>query len=208
MAVMGAAAAALAWAGSASATTVFADNAGLFDWTKVTITGTADAKTFKETVATSAMHFQTAASDGGATSDLWTFCVDIFRTIGAGLNTFHDVDITYTSVPFATDGGGGALTLSQQGQIGGLANLGQSLISTSASDLGDKLAEIQLAIWRIEYPSLTFTVGDSVPAKGVLDSEAADINAGANAYVTMAQSSGFKTAFNSELVDDSGKNQG
>jgi hypothetical protein len=84
---------------------------------------------------------------------LWVFCVDLAHDITAG---GHVPPVQYRTGLVTTDsngaesGTGGALSLSQSGEIQTLANIGSG-IANSASPNAEKLTAIAGAIWEVEY---------------------------------------------------------
>ena len=109
---------------------------------------------------------------GAAPSTLYVFCVDLFHSITVGMDNSHTIvdgagdaqagqhlnyhtsALTVDSNGLSSGTSGSALTASQLGEIGGLADLGYGLISHNASDLSNKLTALQGAIWEIMSPSV------------------------------------------------------
>jgi hypothetical protein len=151
----------------ASATSIFVNTAGIYQPSMIAIAGP-DISTSEYSTA-----LELTASVNGSPSvkTLYAFCVDIYHQISVGIDTAHDIVAgkgdgqSAVNLPYHTalltvnsDGptsgvSGSALSATQIAQIGGLANLGGDLIRADASDLSNKLAGIQGAIWSIEYPS-------------------------------------------------------
>ena len=169
----------------ASATSVYVDTGGVYQPGTISVMGP-DINT--SALATA---LELTANVGGASTvtTLYTFCVDLYHDISVGIDNSHDivtgmgdaqtaVGLSYNTAPLTvnsdgpTSGVSGApLSATQVAEIGGLANIGGSLIATDASDLSNKLAAIQGAIWFIEYPSASgYTITATDPTvQGYLD---------------------------------------
>lgn len=151
----------------ASATSVYVDTGGVYQPGTISVVGPDISASALSTA------LELTANIGGAptVTTLYTFCVDLYHDISVGVDYAHDivtgagdaqigVGLTYATALLTvnsdgpTSGVSGApLTATQVAEMGGLANLGGSLIASDASDLSNKLAAIQGAIWFIEYPS-------------------------------------------------------
>jgi hypothetical protein len=97
----------------------------------------------------------------GSGQILPAFCVDIWHPMVLG-----PADLTYRRQALTTDssgllsGTGTALSIVQIGEIGGLVNVGETLIGHPDANIAIDLAGIQAAIWSIEDPAVTIA-GDS-----------------------------------------------
>jgi hypothetical protein len=133
-------------------TTIDVTNVGLEGGGTVTLSGPGIDRTVDDT----ALVFTTRT---GAVIPV--FCVDIYHDVNLGA-----VNITYVESPLLTDSSGAAsgtgtpLSLTQIGEIEGLADYGATLINQNGADLAVSLSGVQGAIWSIEYPSVTVT-GDA-----------------------------------------------
>lgn len=144
-------AAASAGASSASATSIFLQDGGIYN------PGTAGGYY--------ASAFKFSANYGGTeanpTFDMWGFCIDLYHTISVGINYQAALDLAYHVEPLVHDasgnGTGVALTPFQIFRMNGLAGLGYRLIKNGDPDLSNKLAGVQAAIWSVEYPSNSIT---------------------------------------------------
>jgi len=141
-------------------------------------------------------------TSGNTVTSLYVFCIDIGHEIDPPVN-----GLDYTKIALSTDTWGtpGDATLSPTvvGEIGYLAKYGYELIHDKASDLDDRLAAVQDAIWTIEYPASTFTptVSNMLTTTQVSGLIAADItNAAAHALPG--------TATIDAIVPDGGNTQG
>jgi hypothetical protein len=83
--------------------------------------------------------------------------------------------VALTADTFGTPGGA-TLSTTVVEEIGGLADYGQRLIATHASDLDDQLSGVQDAIWSLEYPGTTVTANNAVAAAD-LAQDLADVGA-------------------------------
>lgn len=83
------------------------------------------------------------------------WCIDLYHdtSLGAGQH------VTYNFGAISTDSNGTALTNTQISEISGLVNYGDALLSTAAGATNDNSAAIQLAIWKIEVPTFTWSGG-------------------------------------------------
>ena len=99
---------------------------------------------------------------GGTTVDAW--CIDLFHDVylGAGQALSYNGQTLVGS----TNGDGGFLSAQQAQEIGGLVDYGNSIVAHGAST--DQAAAIQMAIWTVEFPTLTF----SAPTAAVADEQA------------------------------------
>ncbi len=182
----------------ASATSVYVDTGGVYQPGTISVVG----PDISANALSSALELTANVGGSPTVTTLYTFCVDLYHDINVGVDYAHDivtgagdaqtgVGLTYATALLTvnSDGptsgvSGAALTATQIAEIGGLANLGGSLIAGNASDLSNKLAAIQGAIWFIEYPSAqgyTITAPDPT-VQGYLDGYVA------NALVTASKS--------------------
>ena len=101
-------------------------------------------------------------TSGGTTIDAW--CIDLFHDVylGAGQALVYNGQ----SLTGSTDGNGGFLSATQAQEIGGLVDYGNRLVAGGAN--ADQAAAIQMAIWTIESPALTFVA----PSAAVADEQA------------------------------------
>ena len=115
-----------------------------------------------------------------STIDAW--CIDLFHDVylGAGQS------LTYNGQTLAgsTDGNGGLLSARQAQEIGGLVDYGNRLVAGGANL--DQAAGIQMAIWTIESPALTFIA----PTDAVADEQAdlalaPSLTGGVESYVSL-----------------------
>lgn len=100
----------------------------------------------------------TATRDGRAI-DILGFCIDLFHPITVGIDGQTRTNLNYVTAPLTTDSAGGALSIAQVRQIGGLAEIGFGIARGNGPDKAARLAAIQQAIWTIEYPTLSFAAG-------------------------------------------------
>jgi hypothetical protein len=106
----------------------------------------------------------------------WGFCIDLFLGVAVP-SQYHIAEASEVSSLF---------TASQQQQIYGLAALGSDLIKNGASDLANKLAGIQGAIWAIEYPTYTVTGGNASIQNYLTNYVAQAPSLTGNAYVLLS----------------------
>ena len=181
-------------ASGAFASSVFVQTGGIYQPGTINIVG----PDISANAYASALEL-TATVDGSPVRTLYTFCVDLYHDISVGLDNDHDIvtgagDAQSTvNLPYQTalltvnsDGptsgvSGTALSALQIAEIGGLADLGGALINADATDLSNKLAAVQGAIWEIEYPTYTISAADPA-VQGYLDGFVA------NAAATQSQS--------------------
>jgi hypothetical protein len=90
-------------------------------------------------------------TDDGSIIPAW--CIDIYHEtfLGSGQN------LVYAFGPITNDSNGVTLTNSQIQQISGLVNYGDALLAGGGTN--DDSAAVQLAIWKIEYPTFTWDGG-------------------------------------------------
>ena len=154
-------------ASGTSATPVFLQSAGIYQPGTITVFGPG----LNSDVYASAVEFVATPGASHTPVTLYAFCVDLVHEITVGIDSSHDIvsgagdaqnasNLNYHTASLSLDSSGSfsgrdgvALSAEQIGEIGGLANLGRDLIVTDASDLSNKLAAVQGAIWSIEYPT-------------------------------------------------------
>ncbi len=149
-----AALAALAVSASASAATVVINSSHVIGGYTVHISGGAPYADVLE--GPEAMNISV---DGGPSQDIIAFCVDLFHLWSGAppAQTYVTAPVTHDSA--GTYSGDGAILPDLISvQIGYLAQLGQT-----TSDI-ERLAGIQGAIWRIEYPAFSISEAPSNPA--------------------------------------------
>jgi hypothetical protein len=126
-----------------------------------------------EDVYSSPMSVQLTA--GAEVDNRIAFCIDIMHNIGASVS-----GLAYQTIPLTTDTfgtpGGATLSTTVVEQIGGLADYGQRLIATHASDLDAQLSGVQDAIWSLEYPGTSVTANNAAAA-AYLAQDLADVGA-------------------------------
>ena len=198
-----------ALAGStASATSQFINTGGIYQPGTLSIVGLG----LNESGLASAIEFTVTIGGSPTPVTLYAFCVDLFHNITVGIDNAHDIvtgagdaqlaiNLAYHSAALTVDSNGptsgvsgAALTNTQIGEIGGLANLGGNLIATNAADLSNKLTAIQGAIWAVEYPAISIT-SPNPTVQGYL-----------NGYITAAAAFTYKGPL-SGIVADSGGTQ-
>lgn len=158
---------AAASAAVAHASPVEIKTAGVYQPGTVAISGPG----FNGNAYSSAIEFSILPAGATTPQTIYSFCVDLFHSITVGFDWSHDVvvgagdaqltkNLPYHTTPLAVNSYGGlsgqsgaALTVTQIGEIGTLANLGRGLITTDSTDLSNKLDAVQAAIWKIEYPT-------------------------------------------------------
>ncbi len=132
-------------------------------------------------------------TSSGKTSEVLTWCTDIFDDLGTG--TFSSAQLTTTQ-----NSNGVPLTYEQVGKIGSLIDFGDSLIANGIApanySLSEASAAVQTAIWEIEYGSaITVT-----PDNSYLTSK---MNTLTNEYVADA---GTTFPFDSHVIQYQGAN--
>ncbi len=146
-------------AAPASATELYLQTDGIYDYGPVTINGSL----VNLDAYAGPLVFEANSGIGPSHSitQLIGFCVDIFHNIDAGLSTQQALNLQYHTSTLTTDGDGDTLSALQVEQVGGLVDYGVNLYLTDTSDpeLADKLAGVQGAIWQILNPTYTITGG-------------------------------------------------
>lgn len=117
---------------------------------KTVLGGTVDGAAFTPTTVYESPQVFTVSIDGGPSETMLAFCVDIFHHFPEGdvPLTYETASVTHNSHALLSGEGFGLSSLVSS-EIGYLADIGQH--TTNAA----RLAGIQGAIWRIEYPGLT-----------------------------------------------------
>jgi hypothetical protein len=128
---------------------------GIFNPGQVTSTGTPSG-----TFYSSVIQLKGVTTESNKAFDIWAFCVDLAHTINVGINSFANVNYTYTPQPLTQDGYGNALSAAQIQQISGLASLGFTVANGNEFGRDAKLAAIQGAIWEIEYGQSTISAAN------------------------------------------------
>ncbi len=174
---LAAGAAVLVGASAVSATTVNVTSGGIYQPGTITVAGPG----LNSNEFSSALDLTATLGAGPQVHTLYTFCVDLFHSINVGFDNAHDIvtgagdaqlayapPLVYHIAALTVDSNGpisgvsgSLLTATQIAEIGGLANLGGQLIATDASDLSNKLAAVQGAIWDIEYPAYSVSAPNS-----------------------------------------------
>lgn len=169
---------------ASAATEVYVQSVSEYAFTKATVTGPGIFKVPDATALNIAYNFGVAPGDPTFTA--WGFCIDLFTGVDVPTQ-YHIGDLT------------GLFSQPQIDQIYGLAAFGSNLIKTGAPDLAKKLAGVQGAIWRIEYP--TFTISGGV----LPGSPDAGIQGYIDAYAALAPSLHGNAYV---LLSDDGSSQG
>ena len=179
--LLGCACGVLTAATAANANTFTASATAMYDNIVVTISGTTDSAQGSTSFGPEAVYSTPIQLTTTGGSSFWVFCVDIFHNI-----TIPSGPITYGTQTLNTDNNpainnvaalvhtGYALSANQSEQIQFLANLGVGLAGTPVTN-AETVAEIQAAIWEIEYKgSIVATNGD-------------DFTTNVNGFITTAQ---------------------
>jgi hypothetical protein len=148
----------------ASATTITVNSVGIYDTIQVNLSGTTNGHAVNENAYSTAISL---TSPGPST--IWVFCVDIFHNVGVG----GGQNLSYMTTSLTSDNNpntntavtpnvvpssiaphiGFTLANTQSYEIGYLANKYLGLANGSGNDIA--VAEIQAAIWQIEYSGIT-----------------------------------------------------
>ena len=164
----------MALGSAATASKLAITSAGIYQPGTVLVSGPG----FHRNEYAGAVRFDVQQPGGEGVSVVDGFCIDLFHNIYVGFDFGHDIvaghgDAQYNNTlhyhtasltrdsQSALSGGGTLLTMAQIKEIGGLANMGFSLIHSNAPDLSDKLTAIQSAIWTVEYAPKGFTVSSA-----------------------------------------------
>ena len=98
------------------------------------------------------------------------WCVDLLHDINIGANTYDYI----LASAVTTDSNGTALSATQNREIMALAAHGNALLAGSSAGSAVMSSAIQLAIWALVYPGLTFTADATTTANvAVLEAYAA-----------------------------------
>jgi hypothetical protein len=155
-ALLGCACGVLAASSAANAGTFTASATALYDTVAVTISGTTDPTQGSITIPTENVYSTPIQLTTTGGSSFWVYCVDIFHNISVPSGP-----INYGTQALITDnnpaGGnpaglahvGFGITAPQSAEIAWLAGVGIGIAGSNGSQL--QAAEIQSAIWEIEY---------------------------------------------------------
>ena len=126
-----------------------------------------------------------------STTDYFAWCVDLFHEVGIGSGQH----LPYATGKVLTDGNGHTLTGTQRREIAGLIVHGDALLAAPGATTSDSAAT-QLAIWSIEYPTLTYTGASAqTTAEAVaLIALAPTLPGRADALIALGGTQGFATA--------------
>jgi hypothetical protein len=104
------------------------------------------------------------------------WCIDLFHTIGLGSSTAQYTEGPLSTDDYQGDGMGTPLSNSQIQEIGDLVAWGTAQMQSDPSDALS--AEVQAAIWEVEYSGLTVSNNSDVTALNIEAVETAAMGAG------------------------------
>jgi len=126
------------------------------------VTITLGALVLKDVVAGQiVLDAQYAGAIASPAIDVYAWCVDLFHPIDIGKN---NLDYIVGGGTVVTDGQGNAVTPAISAELMTLAAYGNALLAGSDAHKADLSTAIQLAIWKTEYPTLSFTANSLVTA--------------------------------------------
>jgi hypothetical protein len=117
----------------------------------------------------------------------FAWCIDLFHDVNVGAGQ----SLPYTTGPIVTDHHGNLLTIRQKDEIAGLIAHGNALLS--AGGTSDDSAATQLAIWKVEYPTLTYSgaSASTIAEESALLALAPHLGGGANSLVALGGTQSF-----------------